>query len=73
MPDPHGQGALHGTLPPASHPAILPRDLWERVQAKLDANKSDRSNAPRCAEASGFSISLRGAVARTRWPSLLTK
>ena len=29
------------------HPAILSRDLWERVQTKLDANKGELSRGPR--------------------------
>jgi site-specific DNA recombinase len=38
----HKGVAHHG-----EHPAILSRDLWERVQTKLDANKGELSRGPR--------------------------
>jgi len=36
-----------GLVHRGEHAAILPRDLWDRVQAKLDANKGERSSGPR--------------------------
>jgi DNA invertase Pin-like site-specific DNA recombinase len=36
-----------GLVHRGEHPAILPRDLWDRVQTKLDANRGERSSGPR--------------------------
>jgi DNA invertase Pin-like site-specific DNA recombinase len=36
-----------GIVHRGEHPAILPRALWDEVQAKLDANRGERTNAPR--------------------------
>ena len=44
-----GEAVHKGTPYPGEHAAIVPQELWERVQAILEANRVERENRPRAA------------------------
>ena len=52
-----------GVVHRGEHPPILARALWDRVQAKLDANRGERTSAPRATHShllTGFIFDDRG-------------
>ncbi|HEY0012117.1 MAG TPA: recombinase family protein [Allosphingosinicella sp.] len=68
-----GEVAHRGNIYPGEHSAIIDRDLWERAQARIAANRRERRTTTRATETSILAGMIFDGLGRPMSPTHATK
>jgi DNA invertase Pin-like site-specific DNA recombinase len=68
-----GEVAHRGNIYPGEHPAIIDRDLWERAQVRIAANRRERRTTTRATETSILAGMIFDGLGRPMSPTHATK